>query len=127
MARAMMSLTTSLGRPFSAESCARPVTSSRFTALPSKSSIRVGRQKKWGRPTFRCPTRLPARPETRSNYIKWRESGGPLPLESGLAAAPLLCEVVSDVREIVRQLVAEKNHRNNHDDGDDRNDECVFD
>src|SRR5712691_5824852 len=30
MARAMMSLTTSLGSPFSAESCARPVTSSRF-------------------------------------------------------------------------------------------------
>src|SRR5438034_469914 len=36
MARAMMSLTTSLGRPFSAESCARPVTSSRFMRqLPS--------------------------------------------------------------------------------------------
>src|SRR2546422_11650703 len=32
MARAMMSLTTSLGRPFSAESCARPVTRSRFTS-----------------------------------------------------------------------------------------------
>jgi hypothetical protein len=46
---------------------------------------------------------------------------------SGLAAAPLLREVIADVRKVVRELIAEKNHREDHCDRDDRDDECVFD
>jgi hypothetical protein len=46
---------------------------------------------------------------------------------SGLAAAPLLREVIADVRKVVRELVAEKDHRNDNCNRDDRDDECVFD
>jgi hypothetical protein len=46
---------------------------------------------------------------------------------SGLAAAPLLREVIADVRKVVRELIAEKDHRDDYCDRDDRDDECVFD
>src|SRR5438270_140443 len=135
MARAMMSLTTSLGRPFSAESCARPVTSSRFTSatplLIQFASRRhpevpaaVGRQKKWGRPTFSVPDAASGGRTPSHNYIKWWES--PLP-EERLAAAPLLREVIADVRKVVRELIAEKDHRDDYCDRDDRDDECILD
>ena len=62
---------------------------------------------------------------TSNNYIKWWET--PLSPRSGLAAAPLLREVIADVRKVVRELIAEKDHRDNDRDRDDRNDECVFD
>jgi hypothetical protein len=44
-----------------------------------------------------------------------------------LAAARFLGEVVSYVRELVRQLVPEKDHCNDDRDRDNGNDECVFD
>src|SRR5207248_6155227 len=46
---------------------------------------------------------------------------------SGLAAAPLLREVIADVRKVVRELVAEKDHRDDDRDRDDRDDKCVLD
>jgi predicted metal-dependent HD superfamily phosphohydrolase len=47
--------------------------------------------------------------------------------EERLAAAPLLREVIADVRKVVRELVAEKDHRDDDRDRDDRDDECVLD
>jgi hypothetical protein len=43
------------------------------------------------------------------------------------AAAPLLSKVISDVRKVIRELIAEKDHRYDDHDRDDRDDECVFD
>src|SRR2546428_12495255 len=98
MARAMMSLTTSFGRPFSAESCARPVTSSRFTsATPLLIQFGSG-AKKVGSTHFSVPDAASGGRTPSNNYIKWWES--PLPDER-LAAAPLLREVIADVRKVV--------------------------
>jgi hypothetical protein len=38
-----------------------------------------------------------------------------------------LREVVADVAEDVRDLIAEEDHRDDDRDGDDRDDECIFD
>jgi hypothetical protein len=48
-------------------------------------------------------------------------------LKERLAAAPLLREVIADVRKVVRELIAEKDHRDDYCDRDDRDDECVLD
>src|SRR5437660_1711432 len=120
----MMSLTTSLGRPFSAESCASPVTSSRFMARLPLSSLSRMATKKVGRPTFQSQTQRPARPNANDNYTK-RE--GRQCVGAGGAAAPLLGEVISDAREVVLELIAEENHRDDDGYRDDRDDECVLD
>jgi hypothetical protein len=44
-----------------------------------------------------------------------------------LAAARFLGEVVPDVRELIRQLVPEKDHCDDNRDRDNGDDECVFD
>jgi hypothetical protein len=80
--------------------------------------------KKVGPTHFLCPTWRSAKPNTSDNYIKWWES--PLTQERP-AAAPLLREVIADVRKVVRELIAEKDHRDDYCYRDDRNDECVFD
>jgi hypothetical protein len=43
-----------------------------------------------------------------------------------LAAARFLGEVVPNVRELIRQLVPEKDHRDDDRDRDNGDDECVF-
>jgi hypothetical protein len=43
-----------------------------------------------------------------------------------LAAARFLGEVVPDVRELIRQLVPEKDHRDDDRERDNSDDECVF-
>jgi hypothetical protein len=45
----------------------------------------------------------------------------------GFGRRPLLGEVVPDVRELVHQLISQKDHRNDDRDRDDSDDECVFD
>src|SRR5712664_1449324 len=139
----MMSPTTSLGSPFSAESCARPVTSSRFIAgAPpllqfshrprlrgdiSRGRRRLeatapGRQKKWGRPTFsgaRGSRASTGKPLTKLYQKAATSRVWPPPA--------LLCEVVPDHRELILQLVPEKDHRDDDRDRDDGDDECVFD
>jgi hypothetical protein len=80
--------------------------------------------KKVGPTHFLCPTWRSAKPNTSDNYIKWWES--PLTQERP-AAAPLLREVIADVREVVCELNAKKDHCSDHGDSDDCDDECVFD
>src|SRR6266851_7860275 len=112
----MMSPTTSFGRPFSAESCANPVTSSRFMAtLPL---LQFRRQKKWGRPTFPGTRGRRQSPLTCDNYTKavqTSEEEGP--------PSRLLGEVVPDVREEVGDLVFEKNCRDDQEERDDGDDQ----
>src|SRR2546429_7201003 len=130
IARAMMSLTTSLGRPFSAESCASPVPSSRFIARSPLHSVSgagskaaLGRKKSGVDPLL-CPPRRPERPDANDNYSKREKLAS---ARSGLAAAPLLRKVISDAREVIRELIAEKDHRDDYRYRDSRDDECVLD
>src|SRR5438093_9120929 len=111
----MMSPTTSLGSPFSAESCARPVTSSRFIAgaplffnwrsaplrgdeadrlLFAETSARsvVGDKKSGVDPLSAAPAAPGHRPEVVEDIVSKRCNGR-------LAAAGFLCEVVPDHRE----------------------------
>src|SRR2546428_2698676 len=119
-ARAMMSPTTSLGRPFSAESCARPVTSSRF--MRSSPFFYSGDKKSGGRPTFLRrprPTATYRRPgEIVPNL--WQFSGEE-------AAGPPLGQVVPDVGEEVPDLVGKEDRDDDHGERDDGDDECVLD
>src|SRR5438477_800613 len=121
----MMSLTTSLGRPFSAESCARPVTSSRFMRQLSPYLQFASGDKKSGVDPL-SGARRGLRPD-RMPRVTISLGENPLRRGERLAAAPLLREVIADVRKVVHELVAEKDHR--HDDRyrDDRDDECVLD
>src|SRR5688572_25115808 len=125
-ARAMMSPTTSLGRPFSAESCARPVTSSRFMLPPpflfgpEQPTKKVGHDP----PRACCPGVRPA-PGSRAQLYQRgiRSARGRRYWPPRLP----LREVVPDIREQVLQLIAKEHHRDDDRDGDNGNDECVFD
>src|SRR5258708_36724989 len=122
MARAMMSLTTSFERPFSAESCARPVTSSRFTTpSPSFCSAVSWRQKRWVAPPSRLERQAgtPCSPRRSVPNRHTREKRGP--------RDRVLRQVVADVREQGLELAAYEDHRDDDSDGDDGADEGVFD
>src|SRR5439155_23945827 len=47
--------------------------------------------------------------------------------ENGRRALLLLRQIVPNTREVVRELVLEKDHGDDDRDGDDSDDECVFD
>src|SRR5690349_12357669 len=126
----MMSPTTSLGRPFSAESCARPVTSSRF--MDRSPFFYSGDKKSGGRPTFqgargRRRGRRPRRTITNTSRFG-STNRGPYPwVSSGerfgrRAVRSASGQVVSDVREEVRDLVLEKDLDDDQGEGDDGDD-----
>src|SRR5438552_9940493 len=121
MARAMMSLTTSFGRPFSAESCARPVTSSRFTTPSPIFARPFPGDKKGGSPHLHGSSGKQERPARQGEVYQIVTRG-----RKG-AAGRVLREVVADVRELVHELAAQEDHRHDDRDRDDRNDECIFD
>src|SRR5713226_3332505 len=118
-ARAMMSPTTSLGRPFSAESCARPVTSSRF--MPALPLFNFGDKKSGVDPLSEAPAAPGDRPGAVKEIVPKREKRRRWLPRLGLR------QVVSDVRELVRELVLHEDHRDDDRDRDDCNDECVLD
>src|SRR4051812_17180660 len=99
----MMSPTTSLGRPFSAESCASPVTSSRFMPASSPSSISGSGDKKSGvDPLSLAPEDVGQARRPLGNYIKL----GSALQRAGRRAA--LCERIADVRKEFFDLVREE-------------------
>src|SRR6266478_4022449 len=131
----MMSQTTSLGSTFSAERCGRPVTSSRFIAgapiffnQPSAPASRrqeppsPGDKKSGVDPLSAAPAAPGHRPEAVDEIVSKRGN-----LRRVWPPPALLCEVVPDHRELVRQLVPQKDHRDDDRDRDNGNDECVFD
>src|SRR5437879_11301584 len=96
----MVSLTASLGRRVSAESCARPVTSSRFTsatplliqfATPGVPGLPPSGDKKSGVDPLSVPDA--ASGQAGRQVITISNGGNRLGREERLAAAPLLREV----------------------------------
>src|SRR5438874_2094655 len=73
----MMSPTTSLGSPFSAESCARPVTSSRFIAgAPPLLQLALGDKKSGVDPLSAAPAAPGHRPEAVDEIVSKRGNLG---------------------------------------------------